>query len=93
MPFAGEICHIPTEKEWAEISDALTLLNHHTAKDRDDYIERFKGLFLPIKVKLEDLNDKPLFEEDYKLFQQMLWACADDRDEKRKKRRKEYSLK
>ena len=93
MPFAGETCHMPTEKEWAEISDALTLLNHHTAKDREEFLERFKGQYLPIQVKLEDLKDKPLFEEDYKLFLQMLWDCADDRDEKRKNRRKEYSVK
>lgn len=93
MPFAGETCHMPTEKEWAEISVALTLLNHHTAKDRDEYLERFKGQYLPIQVMLEDLEDKPLFEEDYKLFLQMLWDCADDREEKRKKRRKEYSVK
>ena len=76
-----------------EISGALSILNHHTAKDRDDYLERFKGHFLAIKVKLEDLKDKPLFEEDYKLFLQMLWDCADEREEKRKKRRKEYSVK
>lgn len=89
MQFAGETCHMPTEKEWAEISDALTLLDHHTAKDRDDYTERFKDHFLPIKVKLEDLKDKPLFEEDYKLFLQMLWDCADEREEKLKNRSKE----
>lgn len=91
MPFAGETCHTPTEVEWAEISAALTLLNHHTAKDRDDYLERFKGQYLPIQVKLEDLKDNPLFEEDYKLFLQMLWDCADEREEKRKKRRKEHT--
>ena len=93
MPFAGETCHMPTAKEWAEISGALTLLNLHTAKDKGDYMERFRGQFLPIKVKLEDLNDKPLFEEDYKLFQQMLWDCADEREEKQKNRRKEYIVK
>ena len=90
MPFAGETCHIPTLDEWAEISGALTLLNHHTAKDRVDYMERFIGHYLPIQVKLEDLKDNPLFEEDYKLFLQMLWDCADDREEKRKKNRKEH---
>lgn len=91
MPLAGETCHIPTEEEWAEISDALTILNHHTANDRDEYMERFRGKYLPIKVKLEDLKDKQLFEEDYKRFLQMLWNCADERDDERKKRRKEYA--
>ena len=75
MPFPGETCHMPTDEEWSEISNALTLLNHHTAKDRDAYIERFRNQFLPIKVKLDDLKDQPLFEEDYKMFLQMLWDC------------------
>ena len=87
MPFPGEICHRPTEKEWTEISNALTLLNHHTAKDRDDYIERFKGKFLPINVKLKDLEGNPLFEDDYKKLLQMLWDYADEREAQRKSRR------
>ena len=84
MPFAGEKCHEPTEEEWLEISATLTLLNHHTATDRDAYLERFRGQFLAIKVKMETLEDKPLFEDDYKQLQQMLWDCADEREKKRK---------
>ena len=79
---------MPTEKEWAEISDAITLLNHHTAKNRDDYLERFRGHFLPLKVKLEDLEGNPLFVEDHKKLLQMLWDYADEREAQRKNRRK-----
>jgi len=84
MPYPGETCHMPTEEEWTEISNALTLLNCHTATDKDDYLERFRGHFLPLKVKLEDLEGNPLYEEDNNKLLQMLWDYADERDAKRK---------
>ena len=46
---------MPSKDEWSEIEDTLYLLNARTAKTREDYINRFKGHLLTIKVKLNDL--------------------------------------
>lgn len=46
---------MPSKDEWSEIEDTLYLLNARTAKTREDYINRFKGHLLAIKVKLNDL--------------------------------------
>lgn len=48
--------HLPSEEEWEEIDEALNLLNSKTAKNREEYILRFKGHRLAIKVKLNDLR-------------------------------------
>lgn len=42
-------------KEWDELTEALCLLNSHTASSRTEYIERFGGHRLAIRVKLNDL--------------------------------------
>ena len=47
---------MPSKDEWEEIEEALHLLNARTAKTREVYINRFKGHFLAIKVKLNDLR-------------------------------------
>ena len=47
----------PTENDWAEIEDALNMMNHNTAASREEYIERFRGHRLAIQVKLNDLRD------------------------------------
>lgn len=49
--------HVITDEEWAEIKTALTLLNHHTAPSREEYISRISGNFLALKVKLNDLRN------------------------------------
>ena len=48
---------VPTDEEWNEIEEALNLLNSHTAKNRDAYIERFRGHWVAMKVKMNDLNN------------------------------------
>lgn len=48
---------VPTDEEWNEIEEALNLLNSHTAPDRDAYIERFRGHWVAMKVKMNDLNN------------------------------------
>ena len=77
MPFAGEKCIPPTEEEWNELVDGLNLLNEKTAKDKCSYLSRFKDKYLPIKVKIEDLEHQPSREEEYRQFLQMLWDYAD----------------
>ncbi len=47
---------MPSKDEWEEIEEALHLLNARTAKTREEYINRFKGHLLAIKVKLNDLR-------------------------------------
>lgn len=44
-----------TESDWAEIEDAINMMNQNTASDREKYIERFRGHRLAIRVKLNDL--------------------------------------
>ena len=73
MPFAGEKCIPPTEEEWNELIGALNLLNEKTAKDKRSYLSRFKDKYLPIKVKIEDLEHQPTRDEEHHLFLQMLW--------------------
>ena len=80
MPFAGEKCIPPTEKEWNELIDALNLLNEKTAKDKNSYLSRFKDKYLPIKVKIEDLEHQPSRKEEHHLFLQMLWDYVDKQE-------------
>ena len=54
--FPNENYHPLTKKEWTEIEEALNVLNHNTALNRESYIQRFKGNELAIKVKLSDLR-------------------------------------
>lgn len=49
--------HVITDEERDEIKTALTLLNHHTAPSREEYISRISGNFLALKVKLNDLRN------------------------------------
>lgn len=51
-----EITHVVTDEEREEIKTALTLLNHHTAPSREEYINRISTNFLALKVKLNDLK-------------------------------------
>lgn len=51
-----EITHVVTDEEREEIKTALTLLNHHTASSREEYINRISTNFLALKVKLNDLK-------------------------------------
>lgn len=46
----------PTEDDWIEIEDALNMMNHNTVPTREEYIERFRGHDLAIRVKLNDLR-------------------------------------
>lgn len=52
-----EATHVITDEERYEIKTALTLLNHHTAPSREEYISRISGNFLALKVKLNDLRN------------------------------------
>lgn len=54
--YPHEHLHMPSKDEWYEIEEALHLMNAKTAKTREEYINRFKGHFLAIKVKLNDLR-------------------------------------
>jgi hypothetical protein len=49
--------HVITDEERAEIKTTLTLLNHHTASSREEYINRISTNFLALKVKLNDLRN------------------------------------
>lgn len=51
-----EQTHVITNEEREEIKAALTLLNHHTASSREEYITRLTRNRLALKVKLHDLN-------------------------------------
>ena len=46
----------PTEDDWAEIEDALNMMNHNTTSSREEYIDRFSGHSLALRVKLNDLR-------------------------------------
>lgn len=52
-----ETTHAIINKERNEIKTALTLLNHHTAPSREEYINRISSNFLALKVKLHDLRN------------------------------------
>ena len=52
-----ETTHAITDDERDEIKTALTLLNHHTAPSREEYITRIMGNRLALKVKLNDLSN------------------------------------
>lgn len=52
-----EITHVITDEEREEIKTALTLLNHHNALSREEYINRISTNFLALKVKLNDLRN------------------------------------
>ena len=80
MPLAGDVCHKPTDAEWKELEDALILLNERTAVDKPSYLARFKNKYLPIKVKIEDLEGQSSRKEEYRQFLQMLWDYTDKRD-------------
>lgn len=49
--------HVMTTEERDEIKTALTLLNHHIAPSREEYISRISSNFLALKVKLNDLRN------------------------------------
>lgn len=51
------VTHVITDDEREEIKTALTLLNHHTAPSREEYINRISTNFLAFKVKLNDLRN------------------------------------
>lgn len=52
-----KITHVITKEEHDEIKTALTLLNHHTAPSRAEYINRVSTNSLALKVKLNDLRN------------------------------------
>lgn len=79
MPFAGETCHPPTKEEWGELMDALILLNEKTVECHESYLARFEGKYLPIKVKLDDLEGREDCKQDYQRMLKMLWDYADSR--------------
>ena len=57
MPDSDGTIHFPTENDWKEIADALRLLNHHTAPDREEYIKRFGTNRLALQVKMNDMRN------------------------------------
>lgn len=81
---------MPSKDEWYEIEEALHLMNAKTAKTREEYINRFKGHFLAIKVKLNDLRhnmdisrlpnptEKAYVRlERYQKNMKCLWRCSE----------------
>lgn len=52
-----ETTHVITNEERKEIKTALTLLNHHTAPSREEYISHISRNHLALKVKLNDLRN------------------------------------
>lgn len=80
MPFLGGTCHPPTDEEWVELSEALCLLNEKTATDKKSYLARFKNRYLPVKVKIDDLEGQPSRVEEYRQFLQLLWDYAEEKD-------------
>ncbi len=55
--YPSEPTHVITDEERKEIKTALTLLNHHTAPSREEYISRISSNLLALKVKLNDLRN------------------------------------
>ncbi len=56
-PYPGELTHSITNEERKEIITSLSLLNHHTASTREEYIERISCNRLAVKVKMHDLEN------------------------------------
>ena len=56
VPPPGNSIFFPSEDDWKEIEEALKLLNHNTAPDRESYICRFRGHRLALQVKLNDMR-------------------------------------
>lgn len=56
VQYPNERLHLPSKEEWNEMEESLNLMNSKTANSREEYIKRFKGHFLAIKVKLNDLR-------------------------------------
>ena len=57
MPFPGDSMYFPSENDWQEMGEALGILNHHTAPNREEYINRFGENQLALKVKLNDMRN------------------------------------
>ncbi len=55
--YPNEVYHPLTREEWGEIEEALNLLNEQTASSREEYIERLRGHWIAIKVKIKDLDN------------------------------------
>lgn len=53
----GNADGLPERSDWEEIREALELLNSRTAGSREEYINRFRGHSLAIRVKLNDLRN------------------------------------
>ena len=56
MPYPNEVMHLPTKEDWDEVAEILNLMNQHTAESREAYIERFRGHWHALKVKMNDLR-------------------------------------
>ena len=57
MPYPGDSIFFPSEDDWKEMAEALAVLNHHTAPNREEYIKRFGENQLALKVKLNDMSN------------------------------------
>lgn len=57
MPYPDSSIYFPSDDDWKEIAEALAVLNHHTAPNREEYIQRFRNNKLALKVKLNDLKN------------------------------------
>lgn len=57
MPYPGSGIFFPSEEDWKEIGDALDILNHHSAANREAYIRRFGQNELALRVKLNDMKN------------------------------------
>ena len=57
MPYPGNSIFYPSDDDWKEIADALLVLNHHTAPNREAYINRFRSNILALHVKLNDMRN------------------------------------
>ena len=57
MPFPGESIYFPSDDDWQEMGEALAILNHNTAPNREEYIKRFGENQLALRVKLTDMRN------------------------------------
>ena len=57
MPFPGNSIFFPSDEDWKEMGEALMVLNHHTAANREEYIQRFRRNQLALRVKLNDMKN------------------------------------